>query len=231
MEPLKNYKVEKMTEKQEAEYFEQQRRERAFQKDLKEKLAKMGDEKAPVLAEEDMSEAKCSICMNIMIEPLKLSQCGHRFCIQCINQAFSRDQEDKCPMCRKSYSKQMLKNKFFQASDVDVTFKKQIQAKYPDAFAEREVELKQAGMLIRDSVKITLEVGNRYEAIKKPRKNNEGYSISNKWTAFVRIKNPEYKKLLGQLVEYCTFELHETYKCKDKVKKVELQRNCTECYY
>ena len=39
----------------------------------------------------------CCICLNLMIEPVRLA-CGHRFCGTCLKQA--ANERPRCPLCR-----------------------------------------------------------------------------------------------------------------------------------
>ena len=57
----------------------------------------------------------CAICLNFMIEPVKL-KCGHRFCAYCITAAAKHNRLMKCPLCRDSCKKRFLQK------DVDVGF-------------------------------------------------------------------------------------------------------------
>lgn len=59
--------------------------------------------------------------------------------------------------------------------------------------------------------------------------------MTNSWTAFVEYKKSQDEDLahltFSDLVSHCTFELHETYKDADKVKRVDVKKGFNEVHY
>ena len=57
--------------------------------------------------EEEDIQKDCPICMTIMVNPCRLQECGHLFCLKCIRllekakeDATLANQKYKCPICR-----------------------------------------------------------------------------------------------------------------------------------
>ena len=46
----------------------------------------------------DEIDASCPICMVLMLQPVKVNECGHSFCAKCLLQY--RQLKDECPICR-----------------------------------------------------------------------------------------------------------------------------------
>jgi hypothetical protein len=52
-----------------------------------------------------MDITTCSICYDEN-EKLYITECNHKFCKNCINEWFKKNQKDKCPYCRRIIIKQ-----------------------------------------------------------------------------------------------------------------------------
>ena len=62
----------------------------------------------------------CSICNELMIEPVCLKRCGHRICINCLNNLFLKDKKRTCPICFVAH--EGMYNQRLNASHIDTKF-------------------------------------------------------------------------------------------------------------
>ncbi|KAM9501688.1 E3 ubiquitin/ISG15 ligase TRIM25-like [Clarias gariepinus] len=80
--------------------------------------------KANILGLQD--QFNCSICLDLIKNPVTL-QCGHSFCMKCINDCW--DQEDQkvvysCPQCRQTFTPRPAVSKNTMLADIVETLKK-----------------------------------------------------------------------------------------------------------
>lgn len=55
---------------------------------------------ASTASTKDSIDHECSICMNVIVEPVNLPGCNHLFCAACVLNTF-KNSKRKCPLCRK----------------------------------------------------------------------------------------------------------------------------------
>ena len=84
-------------------------------------------------------------------------------------------------------------------------------------------------MVIKNVSELEFVIGNRYKKVPvaNAKVDSTGKKkLTNSWTAFVEFKKSDEEDLkhltFSDLVSHVTFELHETYKDADKVKRVNV---------
>ncbi|XP_057650333.1 E3 ubiquitin-protein ligase TRIM31-like [Chionomys nivalis] len=55
-----------------------------------------------------MEDVTCPICMKILQDPV-ITNCGHNFCLQCINQKTTATENPQCPLCKLPVDKNVFK--------------------------------------------------------------------------------------------------------------------------
>ncbi|XP_075835337.1 E3 ubiquitin-protein ligase TRIM31-like [Microtus pennsylvanicus] len=55
-----------------------------------------------------LEDVTCPICMKILRDPV-ITDCGHNFCLQCINQKTTATENLQCPLCKLPVDKNMLR--------------------------------------------------------------------------------------------------------------------------
>ena len=68
-------------------------------------------------------------------------------------------------------------------------------------------------MLQADILDIQFEIGNHYEQLEEYTMNKQnGMPNNNKWTAFIRLRNPKCEYKLKSVIKHVDFTLHESYR-------------------
>ncbi|XP_041491095.1 E3 ubiquitin-protein ligase TRIM31-like [Microtus oregoni] len=80
-----------------------------------------------------MEDVTCPICIEILQDPVT-TDCGHNFCLQCINQVGKTTENLQCPLCKLPVNKNMLRPNKLLASIAE-----KIQAMDPAEFQTEEV--------------------------------------------------------------------------------------------
>lgn len=114
---------------------------------------------------------------------------------------------------------------------MDLEFKAVLKSKFPHMFAKREKIVTQMGLVGDSKTKITLEIGNRFDLCNNGARGTRGLVSHRQYTAFVRIRNEEWKHMLGNLISHCTFEIDSHYFTTEHVKRVDVAPGELECRY
>ena len=67
----------------------------------------------------------CLVCQNIYLNPVKLANCGHNFCKDCLDSYIKnqnnqkKNSKNQCPLCRSSFSKKDIKLDFNLESEMN----------------------------------------------------------------------------------------------------------------
>ena len=64
----------------------------------------------------------CTICYNVMENPVYEFDCVHKFCIKCIDKLIARTPNAKCPMCRAQQRVDDSESEGSEAASTDDTF-------------------------------------------------------------------------------------------------------------
>ena len=141
----------------------------------------------------------CPVCYNIMVEPIKLPNCNHRFCIACLNAAYRKQgagEDKKCPLCRGVNKHQG----FYTADDLDREKQMELREKHSDEFLERQAKLREAGLLVCEVEVVGLQVGNSFNSRK------------DEWIAQIKLQDSCKEKyvieklIAGASFHFCSFD-------------------------
>lgn len=86
------------------------------------------------LASQLQEDVTCPICMEILQDPVTID-CGHNFCLQCINQVGERSENIKCPLCKCSVDKNT-----FRPNKLLASLAEKIQTMDPSDIQQEEEE-------------------------------------------------------------------------------------------
>ena len=67
-----------------------------------------------------------------MLEPVKLTKCGHHCCVLCLNELFLKDTSKKCPMCRVEHATEY--RNVLNVLDIDTKFQAKLREQNQEAF-------------------------------------------------------------------------------------------------
>lgn len=141
---------------------------------------------------EEMSDGfECSICLDLLCEPVQLP-CNHAFCRSCL--ILDSVRERSCPLCRSKFPEGFDA----RAAPVHDELENYIRCAYPQTYFER-----QAAQSART---LHLRIGNRFQILTTRPQN------CYRWTVFIELERlassaPELiGKDLCDLVEYMSFD-------------------------
>lgn len=127
---------------------------------------------------EELDEFSCPICMDILYKPITF-ECSHTFCKICIDEMLLYEPNFlKCPICRKKFLRNQIKN--FWNMDLDLKIFQKFSHEYLKRCLSNLKSLKKNNT---NSKKITLIYGNTLKKI------NTNDSTQFEITMFVKMKD------------------------------------------
>lgn len=136
---------------------------------------------------------ECSICMSLMVEPIRIS-CSHLFCLSCLERLIL-DDNCKCPMDR---------IKFDFSSDLkfdEEVFKKNFE-NHNQEFKEKAEKIVKERIATTGSNELHLHFGNTHELLSTADDNQH------RWGVFVEVKKSSGKitEVLSKLRKACNLD-------------------------
>ena len=142
------------------------------------------------------SDYDCSICFQLMAEPILLD-CKHNFCYACIQQTLERNSFN-CPLCRAEIPESYY-------PQVDEAKQQEIYAANPEEFTKIRERLEAEGKWRGSLTSIKFFFGNRHELLDVA----EGDHNSHHWTIFCEAV--EAAKT-SEFIDHVLFRLHPTFR-------------------
>ena len=133
----------------------------------------------------------CPVCLDLMIEPVKLPECCHYLCDICCKKILKmKDDQRACPLCRKAIQKSFVPNS-------DAQMRSTILSKFPKEV--KRLKMMEAYNKNNFVPKLKIKYGNRYTKLKNPvRSKNKRHTNEHSWDAYVMFCDTKHndKRLL-----------------------------------
>ena len=166
-------------------------------------------------------EFTCPICLDLLIEPLKLPTCKHIFCKRCCTKMvrLSDNQHVKrsCPLCRTIIKKSFDPKK----AQIDEDFREKVVDAFPSE--SKNLRLKIEEVQKYRLPKLCVLYGNTHQRLKNPRKSKRGKNLWESWCTFVKFVHtdaPENRIRNTEFVKKVTFNFVKHYRSCYGVRRV-----------
>jgi len=153
----------------------------------------------------DIANFECSICSEILFEPVTTT-CGHTFCKHCLIKWFQH--QSQCPLCRETLNSSSTR------LQVNVLISNLIDTNFPSQIASRRQEVsQQMQCLLSQKIEKQISIGNTHEILLF---NREEAPVRHKWTFFVRVLGQSQcphatRTLTSWYIEQVEIFLHPTF--------------------
>ena len=116
---------------------------------------------------ESKEDYDCAICMQMMVEPVKLNW-NHHFCKFWLNSYLENQEETKCPLCRDELGGKESVRKL----KVDSKLESQAKDTFPDEYKDALEMMNQLKLDQDKLTKVVIKYGNEHWMVRKPAKSN-----------------------------------------------------------
>ncbi|KRX00943.1 hypothetical protein PPERSA_09549 [Pseudocohnilembus persalinus] len=142
----------------------------------------------------------CPICLNIMVEPIKLVQCTHYLCRRCLRGLDENNVNNKCPMCRQKIEIKDLIN-----LKIDEKMQKEIKNSCLQEFMEQNQEEIRLKKIDESFKQVKFLYGNTHEVVEERKQNDPNI---NKWKCFIQLADGGD---ISKYIRKVDFLLHESF--------------------
>ena len=142
------------------------------------------------------ADHECSICMEQIVEPVKMPGCKHIFCMSCVKNTFNSALTRKCPMCRNPISNQVK----LDANLIDMKVQSKILEDDALVFCQKYAQLKADNKLISHQTALNFEIGS-YGRLNA---NENTY----KTTVYFRVADAQKQHILGKILNNVEFSVN-----------------------
>ena len=166
-------------------------------------------------------EFTCPICLDLLIEPLKLPTCKHILCKRCCTEMIRRNDNQhvkrSCPLCRT-----VIKKSFDpKSAQIDEDFREKVMKAFPSESKDLRLQVEE-GEKYR-LPKLCVLYGNTHQRLKTPIKNKRGKKLWECWYTFVKFVHadaPEKRIRNTEFVKKVTFNFVKHYRSCYGVRRV-----------
>ena len=143
----------------------------------------------------ELENISCAICMELLVEPLKLKPCSHRYCASCIRSYLRTN--DKCPLCRATV----------EGDSLDQNYEKEIKTHLEECkMCEKDYQKKFKYMKLNDllegnKVEIVFIIGNEAWKIKSRKCWDGENTLDHGFRCFARLKSADQGYHISDIVD------------------------------